>query len=62
MYRGWMVTVAQYTQLFDVLQGCRVRLINSPEQYAHCYWLPLFMQELQNTRRKRLGRRKKSLQ
>lgn len=41
VYRGWMLTVAQYMQLFGVLQGRGVMLINSPEQYAHCHWLPL---------------------
>lgn len=46
VYRGWMLTVAQYTQLFGVLQGRGVMLINSPEQYAHCHWLPLSYAEI----------------
>ena len=41
VYRGWMLTVEQYRQLFDVLQGRGIVLVNTPEQYAHCHWLPL---------------------
>lgn len=41
VYRGWMLTIGQYQQLFDALQERGIILINSPEQYAHCHWLPL---------------------
>ena len=41
VYRGWMLTVSQYTQLFEALQGRGIALINAPEQYAHCHLLPL---------------------
>ena len=41
VYRGWMLTVEQYRQLFGVLQERGIVLINTLEQYAHCHWLPL---------------------
>ena len=41
VYRGWMLSVGQYAQLFEALQERRITLINTPEQYAHCHLLPL---------------------
>lgn len=40
IYRGWMLTVAQYAQLFAGLQAKGIRLINSPGGYQHCHHLP----------------------
>jgi len=41
VYRGWMLTVGQYRQLFEALQNRQITLINTPEQYAYCHHLPL---------------------
>jgi len=40
IYRGWMLTPSEYTRLVDALHGRNVRLINSPQEYLHCHWLP----------------------
>ena len=39
-YRGWMMTPRQYRQLYDALAGRNIRLINDPDQYRHCHYLP----------------------
>ena len=46
VYRGWMLTAGQYRQLFGALQGRGIVLVNTPEQYAHCHWLPLSYPEI----------------
>ncbi len=46
VYRGWMLTVEQYARLFAVLHGRGIVLVNTPEQYAHCHWLPLYYAEI----------------
>lgn len=40
LYRGWMLTPAQYTQLYDGLLAKKLQLVNSPAQYRHCHYLP----------------------
>ena len=40
VYRGWMVTPAQYALLYAALADRGVRLVNSPTQYRHCHYLP----------------------
>ena len=40
VYRGWMMTPHQYRQLYDALTGRNIRLINDPDQYRHCHYLP----------------------
>ncbi len=40
VYRGWMLTVDQYSALYGALLKRGVRLINSPEQYSHTHHLP----------------------
>lgn len=40
VYRGWMLTPTQYELLYLALQEKNVRLINSPQEYQHCHWLP----------------------
>lgn len=40
IYRGWMMPPAQYEQLYNALVARNVRLINTPEQYRHCHYLP----------------------
>ena len=40
VYRGWMMTPAQYAALYEALSDRRVTLINTPAQYEHCHHLP----------------------
>lgn len=40
VFRGWMLRPEQYGQLYDALAGRGVRLINDPEAYGHCHFLP----------------------
>ena len=40
IYRGWMLRPNQYAQLYDALRDKNICLINSPEQYRHCHFLP----------------------
>ena len=46
IYRGWMLNVGRYAQLFKALQERGIELINTPEQYAHCHLLPLSYGEI----------------
>jgi len=49
IYRGWMLTVQQYADLFAALAAKGFTLVNSPEQYrnAHClpWWYPVLESE-----------------
>ena len=40
IYRGWMVKPAQYQRLFEALASRGVQLINTPDAYVHCHYLP----------------------
>lgn len=40
IYRGWMLKPNKYKQLFDSLAERNINLINSPEEYKHCHYLP----------------------
>ena len=40
IYRGWMLRPPTYQQLYDALQARGVLLINTPEDYRHCHYLP----------------------
>ena len=40
IYRGWMLTLSQYQNLFKGLLEKNIELINSPEEYKHCHYLP----------------------
>lgn len=40
LYRGWMLTPSEYKLMYDALIGCNIRLINAPDEYLHCHWLP----------------------
>ncbi len=40
IYRGWMLTPNQYKDLFDGLLKKNIELINSPNEYKHCHYLP----------------------
>lgn len=40
MYRGWMLKPAMYAALYISLLEKNIQLINSPEHYIHCHYLP----------------------
>lgn len=40
VYRGWMLTPAQYEMLYEALLPRHVRLVNTPEEYECCHYLP----------------------
>lgn len=40
IYRGWMLKPEDYRLLFEALEERGLRLINTPEQYRHCHYLP----------------------
>ena len=40
VYRGWMIAPSVYAQLFAALLQRNIRLINDPEGYQHCHYLP----------------------
>lgn len=40
VYRGWMLKPQQYQQLYEGLQTKNIVLINTPEQYQFCHYLP----------------------
>jgi hypothetical protein len=40
IYRGWMLTPQQYRGLYDALALKGVALINTPEEYQTCHYLP----------------------
>ncbi len=40
LYRGWMLTQSKYAELYGALREVGISLLNSPEQYAACHYLP----------------------
>lgn len=40
IYRGWMLKPKYYSQLFIALKEKQINLINTPEQYEFCHYLP----------------------
>lgn len=40
LYRGWMLTPGQYAASHAALEARGTQLINSPEQYRTCHYLP----------------------
>jgi hypothetical protein len=40
IYRGWMLRPAAYARLGEILAARGFALINSPEAYQHCHYLP----------------------
>lgn len=40
IYRGWMLKPKQYRALYDALALRGVALINTPEEYQNCHYLP----------------------
>lgn len=48
IYRGWMLTPERYAGLFDALRSRGICLLNTPEQYQHCHWLPASYERIQD--------------
>ncbi|MFL5733421.1 MAG: ATP-grasp domain-containing protein [Chloroflexia bacterium] len=40
VYRGWMLKPSDYAAMYDALPARGVLLVNSPEEYRHCHYLP----------------------
>lgn len=40
VYRGWMLKPSDYTLLYDALLEKNYRLINTPQEYQNCHYLP----------------------
>ncbi len=40
VYRGWMLKPDVYEILYNELKSRNLKLINSPEEYKHCHYLP----------------------
>lgn len=40
VYRGWMLTPADYEKMYVGLAQKNINLITSPSQYKHCHYLP----------------------
>jgi hypothetical protein len=40
LYRGWMLSKPKYAELHNALREVGISLVNSPEQYAACHYLP----------------------
>ena len=40
VYRGWMLKPGDYKQLYDALANRGAHLINDPNAYIHCHYLP----------------------
>ncbi len=40
VYRGWMLTPAEYTALYEELLSKNYQLINTPKEYRNCHYLP----------------------
>jgi hypothetical protein len=40
IYRGWMISPEEYRRLYDALAALGIDLINTPEMYHHCHYLP----------------------
>lgn len=46
VYRGWMVSPSNYENLFTGLEAKGITLINNPNQYKHCHYLPEWLSEI----------------
>lgn len=47
VYRGWMLRPEQYVPLYAALAARGVQLVNAPDAYALCHYLPNWYLELQ---------------
>jgi hypothetical protein len=40
IYRGWMIPPVKYALLYEALFAKNIKLINDPEEYKNCHYLP----------------------
>jgi hypothetical protein len=40
IYRGWMLTIEQYRNVYEALSEKNIQLINNPTRYRHCHYFP----------------------
>lgn len=40
VYRGWMLKLEDYQQLYEALASKNLSLVNDPASYKHCHYLP----------------------
>lgn len=48
IYRGWMLTPVKYTGLYNQLLSKNHKLINTPQEYQNCHYLPDSLQYIQD--------------
>jgi hypothetical protein len=48
VYRGWMMMIDQYESVYHALESRGLRLINTPQQYRHCHYLPENYSEIES--------------
>ena len=48
LYRGWMLKPSEYQDLYEGLLDKHIRLLNSPQQYKHCHYLPESYKHIQD--------------
>ncbi|QNR22719.1 ATP-grasp domain-containing protein [Croceimicrobium hydrocarbonivorans] len=48
LYRGWMLKPFEYQDLYEGLLDKNIRLLNSPQQYKHCHYLPESYKHIQD--------------
>jgi hypothetical protein len=48
LYRGWMLSPADYKRLYDTILSASATLLTSPEQYEHCHYLPRWYEQLKD--------------
>ena len=40
IYRGWMLNIIEYNELYKELYSKNYKLINNPTEYQNCHYLP----------------------
>lgn len=57
IYRGWMLTPEQYAALYEALKAKNYLLINSPQAYRNCHYLPDSLQFIETYTPKTISER-----
>ncbi len=48
LYRGWMLSSAEYNNLYDAVAKAGATMLTSPEDYEHCHYLPRWYESLKD--------------
>jgi hypothetical protein len=48
LYRGWMLSSAEYKNLYDAVAKAGAMMLTSPEAYEHCHYLPRWYESLRD--------------